>query len=183
MIIQDLLDFIDAAVKSRKYPRSTAAAKRSALRLFSAELNEDEAKSLESFEKNFGSIYQEVFNKNKSAMSANSLVTYKRRVSGLIRDYKKYGLDPTKMANWSRPVRRTTPRVAGKESPDKQAAKRIDAHDQADVYRFELPLREGVKAIISTPKDITKKEIQKIKKYVDFLDSISEPSLDKDKEI
>lgn len=174
-IVKDLEDFIDAAEKSRKYPRNTAAAKRSALRMFGTELNDDEAQSLEAIESNFDSIYQEVFNKNKADMSASSLLTYKRRVSGLLKDYKKYGLDPTKMANWSRPVRKTTRKTETSENTP-PSAKEPQVSEQTRVSRFELPLRDGVIVSISVPRDITKKEVQKIRKYIDFLESISKDS-------
>jgi len=180
MIMKDLEDFINAAEKSRKYPRSTAAAKRSALRLFGAELNDYEAQSLDSFEKNFEQIYQEVVNKNKANMSASSLITYKRRVSGLIKDYKNYGLDPTKMANWNRPLRKVSEKVSNSKRNEQEAHQGIELPKDANMARFELPLREGVKAIISVPSDMTKEEVGKIKKYVDFLESISSVSKNPD---
>jgi len=173
MIIKDLEDFINAAEKSRKYPRNTAAAKRSALRLFDAELNDDEVQSLDSFEKNFDQIYQELVNKNKADMSASSLVTYKRRVSGLIKDYKKYGLDPTKMASWNRPVRKVSRKTSNFKKNEQVAQQGIELSKNVNMSRFELPLRTGVKAIILIPSDVTKEEVGKIRKYVDFLESIS----------
>lgn len=39
--------------------------------------------------------------------------------------------------------------------------------------RFELPLRPGIKAIILVPIDISKREVEIIRKYIDFLDTIA----------
>src|SRR3989344_23344 len=98
--IQDLYDFIDRAIKSRKYPKNTGMALKSALKLFEAGLNEEERGSIDEFKKNLEQIYQSVFSKHKD-FSAASLATYKSRVIKALSDYEKYGIDPTKMANWS----------------------------------------------------------------------------------
>src|SRR3989338_7606501 len=98
--IQDLYEFIDRAVKSRKYPDNTGMALKTALKLFEAVLNEEERNSIDVFSKNIEQIYQNVFSKNKN-FSASSLATYKSRVTKVLSDYEKYGVDPTKMANWS----------------------------------------------------------------------------------
>lgn len=98
--IQDLYEFIDRAVKSRKYPDNTGMALKTALKLFEAVLNEDERNSIDVFSKNIEQIYQNVFSKNKD-FSASSLATYKSRVTKVLSDYEKYGVDPTKMAGWS----------------------------------------------------------------------------------
>lgn len=97
--INDLYDFIERAIKSRKYPENTGLSLKSALKLFERELNEDEKNSLDQFKRNIEQIYQTVFSKNKE-YSADSLAVYKSRVLKAINDYEKYGTDPNKMANW-----------------------------------------------------------------------------------
>lgn len=97
---KDLYDFIDRAVKSRKYPDNTGMAFKTALKLFETELKEEERNSIDEFSKNVEQIYQGVFSKNKN-FSAGSLATYKSRIIKILSDYEKYGVDPTKMANWS----------------------------------------------------------------------------------
>lgn len=96
---QSLYDFIDRAIKSRKYPENTGMSLKSALKLFEAELNEEENNSVDEFSKHLEQIYQSVFSKNKN-FSAASLATYKSRVGKVLADYKKYGMDPIKMVSW-----------------------------------------------------------------------------------
>jgi hypothetical protein len=173
-VIKTLLGFIDTAEKNRKYPEATAAAKRAAVRLFEPELNDEERESLDTFKAHFDQIAQNVLNKNKSKMKLESLVTYRNRLSGLVSEYEKYGIDPMKMANWNRPVRKVSAqkRTEGGNRQD-EPTQEIEKYKEIDMSRFELPLRTGVKAIILVPSDITREEVGKIRKYIDFLESIS----------
>lgn len=177
-VTKELLDFIDTAERNRKYPGGTAAGRRSALRLFESELNDEEKESLDTFKKNLDQIYQNVFNKNKSNMSAGSLATYKMRLLSLIKDYEKYGQDPTKLANWNRPVRKYNKTSSDQEpkqsNPTTEAKQKMLLPEKgSDFSRFELPLRPGIKAIIIVPSDISKSEVEKLRSYINFLDSIA----------
>src|SRR5688572_12350319 len=114
-----LHDFINSAVKSRKYPESTAQTLRAAVKLYEQELNEEEQKSVELFRKNLEQIANAVFNKNKLRFSAGSLATYKSRVIKVINDYEKYGTDPSKMAAWN-------PRVVVRAKKASKIADEVD---------------------------------------------------------
>lgn len=176
-VTKELLEFIDTAERNRKYPAGTASGRRAALRLFETELNEEEKESLDTLKKNLDQIYQNVFNKNKSNMDVKSLATYKMRIESLIKDYEGYGQDPTKLAGWNRPVRKIN-KVAGKqEAKDSNLVNRSEQEllpeKSSDFSRFELPLRPGVKAIIIVPSDISKDEVEKLRSYINFLDSIA----------
>jgi hypothetical protein len=174
-IIKNLMDFIDAAEKNRKYPGNTASARRSAVRLFEQELNEQEKTSLDTLKKNLDQIYANVFNKNKSNMTVASLETYKNRFIALIKEYEKYGVNPTMMANWNRIVRKVSTKsdkVKNSNAPENLEIKEND-FKEIEMSRFELPLRPGIKAIILVPSNITKSEVDKVRKYIDFLDSIA----------
>lgn len=179
-VLKTLLEFIDTAEKNRKYPEGTADGRRAALRLFEPELNDEERESLDTFKAHLDQIYQNIFNKNKTKMKAESWETYKNRLNNLISDYEKYGIDPSKMANWSRAVRKVSTKGKTKtEEKEEQPTKEIERYKEIDMSRFELPLRSGVKAIILVPSDITKEEVDKIRKYIDFLENISSNSLSK----
>lgn len=177
-VTKELLDFIDTAERNRKYPYGTAAGRRSALRLFESELNDEEKESLDTLKKNLNQIYQNVFNKNKSNMSAGSLATYKMRLESLIKDYEKYGQDPIKLASWNRPVRKykksSTEREVKASSSTSESKQEVQLSEKgSDFSRFELPLRPGIKAIIIVPSDISKGEVEKLRGYINFLDSIA----------
>lgn len=180
-----LYEFVDVAEKSRKYPTETANALKVALRLFEAELNDEETKSVEIFSKRLESVYLSVFNKNKMKMTTGSLDAYKRRILRVLRDYSEYGNNPTKMANWN-PVIVTRSRKS-KKNVNQGVAKvtaAVDTNQTAPASslsglptqganRFELYLRENVYAQIITPKDLTKNEAKKIKAYIDYLETVA----------
>lgn len=177
---QTLSEFIESAVKSRKYPANTAAGRRSALNLFEAEFNETEKESIEEVKQNLNQIYNNVFNKNKSKMTAGTLETYKNRFKALLNDYEEYGTDPAKMASWNRPIREVSPKPREEKSNQSKESGPREPEDMADsaskeLSRFEISLRPGVKAIVIVPSDIRTGEVDRIKKLADFLDSISVP--------
>lgn len=175
-VTKELFDFIDTAERNRKYPEGTASGRRAALRLFEAELSEEEKESLDTLKKNIDQIYQNVFLKNKSNMSAESLATYKMRLESLIKDYEGYGQDPTKLASWNRPVRKVKrSKEQGKVTGyDFTKTEQEQIPEKSfDFSRFELPLRPGVKAIIIVPSDISKSEVEKLRNYINFLESIA----------
>src|SRR5579862_4633593 len=99
--INALYEFIDTAVRSRKYPDSTGRALKVALKLYEAELNDEERGSVDLFRQNIDHISRGVFEKNKLKFSAGSLATYKSRILKIITEYQKYGVDPAKMASWN----------------------------------------------------------------------------------
>lgn len=170
---QALREFIVAAQKSRKYPDNTAGALKSALRLFETELTDEERESLDTFKDHLDQIYQSVYNKYKSKMSAASLQTYRRRIDVLLSDYEKYGIDPSKMASWNREshIRRSnrTIKPAEKEADNTVVSGERSSEQGSKIIRFEISLRPDVKAIILTPSDMTLEEVEKIKGYVEFL--------------
>lgn len=146
---KSLYDFIDKAVKSRKYPESTASALRTALKLFEEELNEEERNSISEVKKNIGQISNSIFAKGKS--NAGSLATYKWRVNKVINEYEKYGLDATKMANWSPKIITRVKKVVNINNDSKE--KTISVTDIDDSSTFVFPFLGGVKLIIpKTPK-------------------------------
>lgn len=167
--IDTLKNFIDAAETSRKYPSNTATSKRTALNLFEKELKNEEGESLEVFSNNLDKIAQEVFNKNSSSMSASSVETYKRRISSLIKDYEKYGTDPTKMSSWNRPTRKMKKKVVKEKNDNQEISVQPSEVSSIETSRFEVSLRPGVKSIVVVPADITKEEVEKIKKLIDSL--------------
>ncbi|OHA84094.1 MAG: hypothetical protein A2937_02770 [Candidatus Yonathbacteria bacterium RIFCSPLOWO2_01_FULL_47_33b] len=149
--IQDLYEFIDRAVKSRKYPDNTGMALKTALKLFEAVLNEEERNSIDVFSKNIEQIYQNVFSKNKN-FSASSLATYKSRVTKVLSDYEKYGVDPTKMANWSPKVISRSKKISTNVAVSKDKTG-FSAEIDNSAHNFEFKFGGGVKLLIpKTPE-------------------------------
>ncbi|MFA6158346.1 MAG: hypothetical protein WC763_01845 [Candidatus Paceibacterota bacterium] len=169
----DLYEFIDRAVRSRKYPESTAQGLRAALKLFEAELNEDETASLDVFRQNIEQIYQSVATNNGKQYSAGSLATYKSRIVKVLGDYEKYGIDPTKMASWSpklitRSPKKQEEKVSSGESSDPQDdVPSVSA--QVGMHKIELALRPDKKFVIIIPRDITVDEAKIVKSVLDSL--------------
>jgi hypothetical protein len=171
---QDLFEFIDRAVKSRKYPENTARGLKASLKLFEPVLNEEELQSLDVFEKNLDQIYHSVTLKNGKNFNASSLAVYKSRIIKIINDYKKYGLDPTKMASW-------TPKTITRSSRKKDSSSSPSTDDLPEtspspistneMHKIELSLRpdSNKKFIIIVPRDITLVENSTIKAILDSL--------------
>jgi hypothetical protein len=110
-------------------------------------------------------------------MAATSLSTYRKRLITLIDDYEKYGVDPSKMSSWNRVIRIRRSGASVKANGDLNEKENI-VDDKAipegpTMNKFELSLRPNVKAIILTPSDITKEEVIKVKKYIEYLESMT----------
>lgn len=177
--IKDLNDFIDKAERSRKYPTSTAQGLKAAVKLFDTELNDEERSSLELFEQNIDQIYQNVFNKNKN-LTVSSLATYKSRVMKAISDYKKYGIDATKMSNWQPKVVTRTKRSDPKrdEAPAANDAPAGLQNNELVVpdgmTKLELALRPDMKFVLIVPHDLRVSEVNTIKSILDSLSNNNE---------
>ncbi|MCX6720317.1 MAG: hypothetical protein NTW11_00740 [Candidatus Staskawiczbacteria bacterium] len=174
----DLYDFIDFAKGNRKYPENTANGLKSALKIFEKVLNLDELNSIDLVEDNIEEIFINVVGKNKDK-NIGSLNTYKARVLKVIKDYQRYGANPSKIQGWSIPLRGMSRRdtkpnkFIRKDTPDKEQDKTQTAlsdHINTPVHKIELSLRDNMKSMVVVPKDITAKEI---KMFKDILDSLS----------
>ncbi len=170
--IDTLIDFIDRATKSRKYPENTASGLKAALKLFETVLNEEERESLDTFKKNIDQIYQSLSIKNGKNFTSSSLAAYKYRILKLLNDYEKYGIDPTKMAGWSPKIKNIN-RDSKKQSSAAQNEGMAEAQEMpastAGIHRLEVALRPGIKAVIIIPMDITSAESTRIKGVLDSL--------------
>ncbi len=166
-----LYDFINSAVKSRKYPESTAQTLRAALKLYESELNEEEKQSIGTFKQNIEQIAQGVFTKNKLKFSATSLATYKYRVQKVLNDYESYGTDPAKMASWTPKVRQSSRKStkSTKDAPRNKDGDTEGTDTQTDLkvpsgmHKIELALRsESPPFILVLPRDIQQYEVTTI---------------------
>lgn len=168
----DLYDFIDFAKGNRKYAENTANGLKSALKIFEKELNIDELNSIDLIEDNIEEIFINVVGKNKDK-GIGSLNTYKARVLKVIKDYQKYGANPSKIQGWTIVTHKSpTHKLLRKDIIDKKEdSHQIDLseHINTPVHKIELSLRDNHKTVILVPKDITQKEAEMIKNIIDSL--------------
>ncbi len=173
-----LLDFIDRAVKSRKYSASTASGLKAALKLFKPELNKEELESPSLFKENIDSIYRNVSLKYGKELSAASLNTYKSRVSKVLTEFESYGSDPTKMSNWIPKTRLTQKKNAQKHSDVNNVENEISSNTQdshaiphipSNSHKIELSLRPDAKISIILPRDLSVSEFETIKTILESL--------------
>lgn len=164
-----LYQFIDLAKANKKYADSTANNLKSALKIFEKELNAEELKSIEMVESSIGEIFRSlaIANKDKSIVSLN---TYKARLLKVIKDYKKYGADPSKMQSWATKIREYSPPLVKKDKPDKNQIILSDRINTpvSNLHKIELSLSAGTAQIL-VPKNITPKECKTIKDIIDSL--------------
>lgn len=169
---KDLYDFIDFAKSNRKYPENTANGLKSALKIFEKELNIDELNSVDMIEDNIEEIFINVVSKNKNK-NIGSLNTYKARVLKVIKDYQRYGTNPSKIQGWTAKIHKVPEhKSVGLDKSDKEIDKTQTAlsdHTNTPVHKIELSLRENVKSVIIVPKDITAKEVKMLKGVLDSL--------------
>lgn len=170
----DLYEFIDVARSNRKYPSNTANGLKSALKIFEKELNIDEISSVGLVEDNLDEIFINVVSSNKDK-NIGSLNTYKARVLKVIKDYQKYGIDPSKMQGWNTKVHKIISHKSIRQDiQDKHQDKPQTVLSSSlntpveNVHKIELSLKTGgVK--MTLPKNINSEEIKIIKNILDSL--------------
>jgi hypothetical protein len=166
----NLYDFIDFAKANKKYPNNTANNLKSALKIFEKELNTEELKSINMVEDSIGEIFRSlvIANKNKSIASLN---TYKARLLKVIKDYKKYGVEPGKLQSWVAKTRKFTPLLIKKDKTDKKMIILSNSINTPveNFHKIELALQDSTKAIITLPKNINSKDAKILKNIIDSL--------------
>lgn len=192
--VKELQEFIDYAEKNRKYAAETAKGRRAALRLFEPELNDDEQQSVDLILDRFDKIYQAVHTKNKLKITASSLETYKSRLLSLLKEYKKYGIDPNAFNAWDMTRKHEPKRVTKADGAKKKSSDRIleaevvdgsvgsflNALDVQRVIensshttfanepnRIEFFMRPDFKVSLALPSDMNTREANRLKQMID----------------
>jgi site-specific recombinase XerD len=165
----DLYNFIDFAKANRKYADNTANNLKSALKIFEKELNKEELKSIDMVESSIGEIFRSlvIANKDKSIVSLN---TYKARLLKVIKDYKKYGAEPSKIQHWITKTKKSTPLLIKKDKLDKKKIILSNSINTPvdNLHKIDLSFDCG-RVEISIPKNINLKEAEIIKDIIDSL--------------
>lgn len=174
-VIKTLNEFIEIALRNRKYASNSVYGYRAAIKLFDEELNEDERASLELFKSRFEQVFSNILNKKKNTFSISSLQVYRKRVHKVLGDYEKYGIDPSKMSSWN-PVLKTA--IKSKSSKDVSVVKSLEPVIVEETQSFgenskhEYSLRNSKKIFISYPQDFTLEEAKSIKSFAEYLISM-----------
>jgi hypothetical protein len=172
----NLYDFIDFAKANRKYADNSANNLKSSLKIFEKELNKEELKSISMVEDSIGEIFRSVViaNKDKSIISLN---TYKARLLKVIKDYKKYGAEPSKIQHWIVKTKKSLP--AGRQAHqeliknDKPDKNKINLSNSINtpvenLHKITLSFDCG-KVEIIIPKNINKRDAKITKDVIDSL--------------
>ncbi|EKE13088.1 MAG: hypothetical protein ACD_13C00093G0002 [uncultured bacterium] len=171
--IETLNEFLDMAQRNRKYAPNSVYGYRAALKLFADEVNEEEKSSMDLFKERYEQIFSNIVNKKKNIFSIASLQIYRKRVKKLLSDYEKYGVDPTKMANWTPLTTKPLGKTKSNEKPLSDVVIHpIEELSQTGNSKHEYSVRQGKKIIISYPYDFTLEEAKSIKSFADYLISM-----------
>lgn len=167
-----LYEFIDRALKNRKYLPNVATNFRTPIRLIEKELSNEENHSLEVFVKNLDAVFGLIYSKSNNTLSASSLETYKKRILQVVSDYEKYGKDASAMASWDRKI------VVRKPKPSKLVSNTLEKTNEilsvpqeldSSMTKHEEILTHG-KSIIFTPSILEHRDINILKAYIDYLE-------------
>jgi len=159
-----LYEFIELAQKNRKYPTNTAHGRRAALKLFESVLHLDELGSLDLIEERIEEIYLSLISAYKNKFSIKSLSTYKGRFLKLIKDYKKYGKNPSLMDKWEVKQRKYNKKIDSKEKDIDQS--NISSSINRHVYKVTISLDNNREIVIQLPNKLTKEDTSIITKII-----------------
>ena len=179
--ISDLIEFIQRATKLGKYNSNTGGGILYAVKAAEKGLSQEEPKDIDYL----ASHVEELFFRQKDLnLSAQSQGVYFTRIKRAIDDYKKYGLDAKAIYSW-------TPKLKVKKAPTKKASAQSSTETESksdesfgnssstdnsvirEVGGIKLNvvtwrLRPGVLVKIELPEDLTKSDVERIKKLLDL---------------
>lgn len=164
---KSLYEFISLAQKNRKYPANTAHGRRAALKLFETVLHADELESFDLIEERMKEIYLSLISKYRDKFSIKSLNTYKGRFLKVIQDYKKYGTDPSALANWEVKTRKYKNKA--KDTPEDNDISSISSLVHKHVHKIKISLEGGQDCTVELPARLTKEDASVITKIINSL--------------
>lgn len=176
-LIKTLNEFIEMALRNRKYANNSAYGYKAALKVFDEELSPEERGSIDLFKKRFDQIFANVVAKKRIKFNISSLQVYKFRVLKVLGDYEKYGVDASKMAGWAGNVKKAGI-FKNKENtvlPQDRGVQIVDiptTDSSPDYNRHEVSLRPSKRIVVIYPSDFTQVEAKSIKSFGEYLVSI-----------
>jgi len=164
-----LYEFIRLAQKNRKYPPNTAHGRRAALRLFETVLHAEELESLTLIEERMKEIYLSLISRHKDTFSIQSLNTYKGRFLKVIRDYKRYGIEPGAINRWEVKLRKYKNRGRHKDMKEDMPVSNVSLSVHRPVHKIQVSLANGTVCSLELPSNITQEDASLITKIIGSL--------------
>jgi hypothetical protein len=173
-VIKTLNEFVEMALRNRKYANNSAYGYKAALRVFNEELSPEERESFDLFKNRFDQIFTNIVAKKQKDFNISSLQVYKFRVLKVLGDYEKYGVDPSKMAGWVGNVKKVhiSKDKGGTVLPQDRGVQVVDipvVDSSLDYNRHEISLRPSKRIVVIYPSDFTLKEAKSIKSFGEYL--------------
>jgi hypothetical protein len=181
--ISDLIDFTSKAIKLGKYNTNTGGGILQALRAVEKGFQPDEPKDIDYL----GGHMEELFLRQNLSLSPQSLAVYIGRLKKVIDDYKKFGLDARAIYSWApktrtkKPTLKTLKKANGitefDEDSINEAVPVIPSNINEPIIKevggvklnvVTWRLRPGVLVKIELPEDLTKADVERIKKLLDL---------------
>jgi hypothetical protein len=172
--IERLREFLSKTEKLGKYPRNTAVAMQSALRVVEEGLLPEEPDSPDYLVEHL----EEIFNRQlkKLELSEGSLQAYIGRVRRVINDYQRYGLDPKALLAWKPKIKQRASKGRNGSSQAEEptpailplAPQLISGSTQTALRTLVWSLRPDLSIQIQLPADLNKKDVERLKKLLDL---------------
>jgi len=185
--ISDLIEFLQKAIKLAKYNSNTGGGLLNAIRAAERGLLPEEPKEIDYLVDHMEELF---FRQKDLALSPQSQAVYFTRIKRAVDDYRRYGVDAKAIYAWSpklKPKKASSSNQAKKNATPKQGEP-IDIDDDRPVIyaRNESNdsvikevggvklnvvtwrLRPGVLVKVELPQDLTKADVERIKRLLDL---------------
>jgi len=178
--IQNLTEFIQKAIKLGKYNTNTGVGLINAVKTAEKGLSSEEPKDIDYLVEHM----EELFIRQKDiTLSPQSQAVYFTRIRTAVKDFKKYGVDARSIYSWSPKIRirkaNTKQTISEKvdEVSEVEETKFIPQHKSDEIIReingvklnvVTWRLRPGLMVKIELPEDLTRQDVEKIKKLLDL---------------
>lgn len=166
-------EFVEKAQQLGKYPRNTALARLSALKVAEVGLTADEPQTPDYIRNHI----EEIFSRQAHKLNLNegSLRTYISRAKGALEDFQHYGTAPSALLSWKRSDRtRRKVREGGSASAD--TVKLSDSGEQtgisADIGRnlkvVTWSLRPQLEIQVQLPRDFNQTDLKRLHRLLEL---------------
>lgn len=155
-----LQSFINESAQQGVYSKNVTHSVGTAFRMFMDVSTKEERLSLDRFFANLDDIAARL--EKRKGLRQSSVLTYKSRIYRLLHDYSLHQSRVSKSPSVSPSKQGRLKGVSSVESVQSKSRSSIP-------HRVELNLRGGSKCIVIVPSDVTKAEVEKVKRVLDSL--------------